>query len=83
MRNACSWKAPLVTLVDGRQVPSDHPEWKDECEARHVLSIPTKAARLELLAAIEKKRGKDAADDLRRRVLLLWEMTKNKRGEAA
>lgn len=83
MHNACSWKAPMVTLADGRQVPSDSPEWKDECEARYILNMPTKDARLALLDQIEKRRGADAANDLRRRVLLLWEMTKNKRGEAA
>lgn len=75
-RNACSWKAPMVTLVTGEQVPSDSKAWKDECEARHILNLPTKAARLELLDQIEKRRGADAANELRQRVLLLWELTK-------
>lgn len=75
-RNACSWKAPLVTLATGEQVPSDSKAWKDECEARHILNLPTKAARLELLDQIEKRRGADAANELRQRVLLLWELSK-------
>lgn len=74
--NACSWKAPLVTLATGEQVPSDSKAWKEECEARHILNMPTKAARLELLEQIEKRRGADAAKELRQRVLLLWELTK-------
>lgn len=73
----------MVTLADGREVASDSPEWRAECEARYILNMPTKDARLALLDQIEKRRGADAANDLRRRVLLLWELTKNKRGEAA
>lgn len=40
MPNASTWKAPLVTLRDGRQVPSDSREWMEECLARHFLSMP-------------------------------------------
>lgn len=76
MRNACTWQAPLVTLADGREVPSDSPEWKDECEARHILNIPTKAARIELLDQIEKRRGPDARRALEVRILTLWELSK-------
>lgn len=78
MRNACSWVAPMVTLADGRQVPSDSPEWKDECEARHILNLPTKAARIELLNGIEKRRGPDARRELEVRILRLWELSKRK-----
>ncbi len=77
-RNACTWKAPLVTLATGEQVPSDSQAWLLECEARHILNMPTKAARLELLDQIEKRRGADAAKELRERILLLWEL---QRGE--
>lgn len=38
--NHCRWQAPLVTLRDGRQVPSDHRDWLEECMARHFLSMP-------------------------------------------
>lgn len=40
MPNACTWEAPLVTLRDGRQVPSDSAEWQFECLARHILQMP-------------------------------------------
>lgn len=76
MRNACTWKAPMVTLADGREVPSDSPEWKDECEARHILNMATKAARIELLDQIEKRRGPEARRSLEVRILTLWELSK-------
>lgn len=78
MRNACGWKAPMVTLADGREVPSDSQEWKDECEARHILNMGTKAARIELLNQIEKKRGPDARRALEVRILTLWELSRRK-----
>ena len=76
MRNACSWQAPMVKLADGREVPSDSPEWRGECEARHILNLPTKSARIELLDQIEKRRGPDARRELEVRILTLWELSK-------
>ena len=76
VKNLCSWKPSEVTLADGRIVLSNSEEYRAECEARYILRIPTKAARLELLDQIEKRRGADAANELRQRVLLLWELTK-------
>lgn len=70
--NACSWKAPLVELVDGTKVPSDSREWLLECEARYVLEQPDKLARYRLLDAIEKRRGSDARIDLHNRVMALY-----------
>lgn len=61
MTNVSTWQAPMVTLVDGREVPSDSEEWRHECEARHVLNLPNKLARQALLSKIEEKRG-DKAD---------------------
>lgn len=75
-RNACSWKAPMVKLADGREVPSDSQEWLLECEARHILNLPSKPARLELLDQIEKRRGPDARRELEVRILTLWELSK-------
>jgi hypothetical protein len=77
-RNACSWKAPLVELVNGQQVPSDSREWLLECEARYVLNLPTKADRYALLDAIEKKRGRDARMELHDRVMQLHFATKER-----
>lgn len=76
MRNACKWVAPMVTLADGRQVPSDSQEWREECEARHILNMPTKAARIAMLDGIEKKRGPDARRELEVRILTLWQLSK-------
>lgn len=74
MPNACTWQAPLVTLADGRKVPSDSKEWLQECEARHILNIPTKPARIELLNLIEKQRGAEARKELEARILALWHL---------
>lgn len=76
MRNACTWQAPLVTLADGRKVPSDSKEWLQECEARHILNIPTKPARIELLNLIEKQRGAEARKELEARIMALWQMSR-------
>lgn len=80
-QNMCSWKAPLVTLADGRQVPSDSREWLEECEARYILNQPTKAARHELLNLVEKQRGVAARNALQDRIMNLWRLTR--RGNAA
>lgn len=72
MTNACSWKPSLVTLADGRQVASDSPEWRHECEARTILDMPNKQVRLELLDKIEKRRGADARRELEQIIMALW-----------
>lgn len=72
MTNACSWKPSTVTLADGRQVLSDSPEWLLECEARHILNMPSKPVRLEFLDKIEKRRGLAARRDLEQRIMDLW-----------
>ena len=71
-QNHCKWKAPTVTLANGEQVPSDSVEWLKECEARAILDLPTKQARLDFLDKIEKRRGEPARKDLERRILELW-----------
>lgn len=70
--NACTWKPSTVTLHDGTQVSSDSREWLLECEARHILKQPTVEDRRTLLAAIEKRRGKEARQDLEQRALAIW-----------
>lgn len=61
--NASTWKAPLVTLWDGRQVPSDSEAWRAECEARHMLSLD-KASQLAQLERVEQKRGHGSSKPL-------------------
>lgn len=70
--NACTWQPSTVTLHDGREVLSNSREWLLECEARYVLKQPTIEARRALLAAIEKKRGASARQDLEQRALAIW-----------
>lgn len=71
-QNACTWKPSLVTLADGRQVASDSPEWRHECEARTILDMPNKQVRLEFLDKIEKRRGPEARRALELTIMNLW-----------
>lgn len=50
-------------------------EWRMECEARYVLSIP-KEKRKMYLADVESKRGKESRVQLEGEILRLW---KNKK----
>lgn len=70
--NACTWKPTTVTLHDGREVLSNSQDWLLECEAKYVLKQPTIEARRTLLAAIEKRRGKEAREELEQRALAIW-----------
>lgn len=70
--NACTWQPTTVTLHDGRDVLSDSLEWLLECEAKYVLKQPTIEARRTLLAAIEKRRGATAREELEQRALAIW-----------
>ena len=62
----------MVTLIDGRQVSSYSEDWRAECEARHVLTMPTVLARREYLAAITKRRGEKAGQQLADLVRAVW-----------
>ena len=70
--NLQSWQPKTVTLHDGREVLSDSREWLLECEANYVLNRPTIEDRRTLLAAIEKRRGKTASEELEQRALTIW-----------
>lgn len=70
--NACTWQPTKVTLQDGREVLSDSREWLLECEAKYVLNQPTIEARRTLMAAIEKRRGETAREELEQRALAIW-----------
>lgn len=70
--NACTWQPTTVTLHDGRDVLSNSLEWLLECEAKYVLKQPTIEARRTLLAAIEKRRGATAREELEQRALAIW-----------
>lgn len=82
--NVCSWKPSLVTLHDGRQVPSDSEEWRHECEARHIIAMPTLEQRRqhlygrrdvttgELKGGLLQKRGNDAVKRLEQTIRAIW-----------
>lgn len=70
--NACTWQPSTVRLHDGREVLSNSQDWLLECEAKYVLQQPTIEARRTLLAAIEKRRGKPAREELEQRALAIW-----------
>lgn len=70
--NVCTWQPTTVTLHDGREVLSDSREWLLETEANYVLKQPTIEERRNLLAAIEKRRGKTAREELEQRALTIW-----------
>lgn len=52
-------------------------EWRMECEARYVLSIP-KEQRKNYLADVESKRGKEPRFQLEQEILRLWKNKKSK-----
>lgn len=60
-------------LIDGREVATDSPEWRHECEARAIAALPSLAERRAHLEDIEKKRGKASVDALRVTMRQLWE----------
>ena len=62
-----------VTLIDGAEVDSWSEAWRAECEARHVLSIPSVQARRDYLAGIQKRRGDVAYQRLADLVRSVWE----------
>ena len=63
-----------VKLIDGTEVPSDSEAWRHECEARSIVERPTLAERRMYLDEVERRRGKDAADRLRRTMSELWKL---------
>lgn len=82
MPNASTWKAPLVTLRDGRQVPSDSQEWLEECLARHVLAMPLAKRRQwlfgkanawgELKGGYLQRHGEAATERLKQIITEVW-----------
>lgn len=59
----------MKRLIDGREVDSASPEWRDECLARYVLSLPSLKERRAWLADFEKRHGKDEAERLKANML--------------
>lgn len=77
--NVCSWVAPDVTLIDGTVVKSDSEAWRFECEARHILRLPTLEARKGMLKMIEGRRGLPARRNLEEKIWEIWNHERQKR----
>ena len=65
-------KPRSVGRVDGRRVCSHCDAWRNECEARQLLTMPLDARRHQL-QQIEEKRGKEATNLLRETMIVLWQ----------
>lgn len=61
-----------VTLHDGRVVDSWSEAWRAECEALHVLRLPSKHARHAYLDRVASKRGCAARNALERLAMDVW-----------
>lgn len=51
--------------------------YRNECEAREVLRMPTKEARREYLGMVEKKRGIEAREYLEKEIMRLYRESRN------
>ena len=63
---------PMVTLHDGRVVCNYCPDWKDECEATHILAMPSIEDRRRYLALVSGRRGQAAGLALGDLVKKVW-----------
>ena len=64
---------PVVTLHTGVQVCNYCPAFKDECLARHVLSMPTVQERRQFLAGWGQKHGEAEGRRMADLVRAVWE----------
>lgn len=76
-----------VCLVDGRVVSSWSDDWRHECEARHILNLPTLGHRQDYLygtrneygriaGGILQRRGEDALKRIQETMTALWKQRK-------
>lgn len=66
----------MKTLISGHQVDNYSEEWREECEARSIVNMPTIQQRRDYLAYIRKNRGEDSANRLENIVREIWEINK-------
>lgn len=67
----------LMNLVDGREVETYSEEWREECEARHILSLRPLQKRRDYLEAIKKKRGVEAEKRMKKILDAIFERRKH------
>lgn len=70
-----------VTLHDGREVDSMSAEWRAECEACHLLDMPTKEERRQYLAGVGRHRGPNGRARLEILALKVHEARKRSSGQ--
>lgn len=68
----------MKTLHDGSLAPSSSEAWRHECETRTIMGLSTLEERRAWLDAVERKRGKAAADALREKMRVMWGAKKGK-----
>jgi len=82
--------ATETSEFDGKPVDTSSPEWRFECEVRHVLAMPNRSARLAFIdgvrvgdrwepKGIRQQRGDDAAEQLKAGVLRLHAIRQEKK----
>lgn len=67
-----SASAAFIELIDGQIVHRDAEAWRHECLARHVLQLPSKAARQAWLADYDKLHGAAEATALQDTMRAIW-----------
>lgn len=70
---------PTVTLITGAVVCNYCPAWKNECLARHVLSLPGKTERRKFLAEWASRNGNESALRLGDLVRAVWDRDRCRR----
>lgn len=74
----CIYNEPRdLTLVSGNTCCKRCELWRMECEARHILNEPGKAARQLRLANIERRRGAEHVKKLKRVIMEVWNETRS------
>ncbi|WP_062196487.1 DUF7696 family protein [Caldimonas taiwanensis] len=73
--------ARTVILIDGREVDSASPEWREECLQRHrhvdtLLRLCTRQERAQYLEAVRQAEGEEAARRLKLKFLAEWEKSR-------
>lgn len=73
----------MVTLIDGREVPSDSEDFRHETEARAIINMPSLEQRRQYLygrrgitgnmeGGLRQKRGDEAVKRLEQTIKAIW-----------
>lgn len=81
MTNVGAPAPKMVRLIGGQEVESGSEAWRLECEARHVLALPSRRLRREYLLRIEQRRGLEARMTLEARIRAIWDALRQDNGD--